>query len=106
MKVVIDECLDVRLRLQFPEHECVTVQYLRAKGTQDGSLLDLITSSFDVLITRDSSMRHQQNPQRHPRFSRIFITTGDGSIEDTLPLVPTIQSALRKIKPGQTICVP
>ena len=96
----------MRLRLQFPEHECVTVQYLRAKGTQDGLLLDLITNSFDVLLTRDSNMRYQQNFKGHPRLARIFITSGDGSIDDTLPLVPVIRSALRKIKPGQAICIP
>jgi hypothetical protein len=51
VKIVLDECLPIRLPLEFPEHECVTVQDLQAKGTLDGPLLQRIASVFDVLIT-------------------------------------------------------
>ena len=51
-------------------------------------------------------MRYQQNPQRHPNLSIISITTGNGSLEDLLPLVPAIRNALKTIEPGQYICIP
>jgi hypothetical protein len=92
--------------VQFPEHECVTVQYLRAKGAQDGDLLDRIYSDFDVLLTVDSSMHSQQNWKKYPQFSTISIYGCDGSITKMLPLIPMIHSALKKIKPGQHICIP
>jgi predicted nuclease of predicted toxin-antitoxin system len=106
VKIVLDECLDLRLRHQFPEHECVTVQYLKARGAPDGPLLALVANTYDVLITRDSKMRYQQNSKLYPRLAVLYLTSGDGSIEETLPFVSLIRDALRKIKPGQHMQVP
>ncbi len=106
MKVVIDECLPIRLRLQFPEHECVTVQYLQSKGTKDNLLLEHIIGSYDVLLTIDGNMRYQQNFTKYPRFSSIALSAENNSMTKLLPLVPMIRSALQKIKPGQHIRIP
>lgn len=106
MKIVLDECLDLRLRHQFPDHECVTVQYLKAKGVPDGQLLALVASAYNVLITRNSNIRHQQNLKLYPHLAVLYLTSGDGSLEETLPFLPLMQDALRKIKPGQQMQVP
>ena len=104
-RVVIDECLDLRLRHHLPEHECVTVQYLQAKGIKDGPLLERIANEFDVLITRDSNLRFQQNPKKYPTLSVISLNVSDGRLKWLLPLVPIIQTALRIVKPGQWLCI-
>jgi len=106
VKIVLDECLDVRIRFQFPEHECVTAQYIKAKGLKDDQLLELIDNNFDVLITVDRSMRFQQNLKKYPRLSTITISGCDGSLAHTLPFLSAIKGALKKMKPGQNIHIP
>jgi len=106
VKIVLDECLPIRLRLEFPEHECVTVQYLQAKGTFDGPLLQKIASAFDVLITIDGNMQYQQNFRKYPQFSVISLSAENNSMKRLLPLVPAIRTALRTIQPGQHIRIP
>ncbi len=103
MKIVLDECLPIRLRWEFPEHECVTVQYLQAKGTLDGPLIQRLADAFDVLITMDGNIQYQQNFQKHPRFSVISLSAENNSLKRLLPLVPAIRAALRTIQPGQHI---
>jgi hypothetical protein len=105
-RVVIDECLDLRLRHHLPGHECVTVQYLQVKGIKDGPLLETIAGVFDVLITRDSNLRFQQNPKKYPTLSVISLDVNDGRLKWLLPLVPMIQTALQGIKPGQWLRIP
>ncbi len=106
MRIVIDECLHVRLRHQFLEHECVTVQHLKAKGVQDLKLLECTTSTFDVLMTVDVNMEYQQNLKRHPGLAIILPSKIDGSMRSLLPLLASIHTALQEIKPGQWIHIP
>jgi predicted nuclease of predicted toxin-antitoxin system len=106
VKVLIDECLPVDLRFYFPGHDCITVQYLGAKGAKDSGLLHLIASEqIDVLLTIDGNMRYQQNFRKHPRLAVIFLSAPSNDIRDLLPLVPSIRDTLQGIKPGQHIRV-
>jgi predicted nuclease of predicted toxin-antitoxin system len=105
VRILLDECLDLRLRHQFPGHECITVQYLEAKGTKDGKLLDLFGDQFDVLITVDGTMPFQQNLKKY-KISGILITEGDGSIVTVMPLIDLIRATLETIKPGEWVRVP
>jgi hypothetical protein len=40
MKVLLDECIDQRLRLHFPEHDCQTAQFAGFGGLKNGQLLE------------------------------------------------------------------
>jgi predicted nuclease of predicted toxin-antitoxin system len=106
VRILLDECLDLRLRHQFPGHECVTVQYLGEKGAEDGKLLDRVGDQFDVLITVDGTMPFQQNLKKHNGLSAILITEGDGSIVTIMPLIHLIHAALKTIKPGEWVRIP
>ena len=103
MRVLIDECLPVDLRLYFPGHECVTVHFLRAKGTQDGALLKMAAAQFDVVLTIDGNMEYQQNFDQYPKLAVIFLSALSNNIDDLIILVPAIQNALQTIRPGQQI---
>ena len=105
MKIVLDECIPVRFRLQFPEYECVTVEYLQAKGLKDGPLLDKIAPGTDVLITVDANFRSQQNFKKFPWLSIILLVAEDTDIRTLIALTPKIKEVLRSIKPGQFVVV-
>lgn len=105
MKIVLDECIPVRFRIQFPEYECVTVQYLHAKGLKDSLLLSKIAPETDVLITVDANLRSQQNFKKFPRLSVILLIAENTDIKTLTALTPQIKKVLRSIKPGQFVVI-
>ena len=50
MRILIDECIDERLRACFSGHDCQTVRYAGFAGLKNGELLDAAEAAdFDVL---------------------------------------------------------
>lgn len=62
MRLLLDENLPKRLKLNFPEHEVFTVRDKQWNGIKNGELLKrLLDNSFDALLTFDKNLQHQQN---------------------------------------------
>ena len=40
MRLLIDECIDERVRLLFPGHDCQTARFAEFTGLTNGQLLD------------------------------------------------------------------
>ena len=54
MRLLLDECVDERLRLLFPGHECQTARFAKLAGLKNGRLLGAAEAAgFDMLITVD-----------------------------------------------------
>jgi hypothetical protein len=54
MRLLVDECVDERLRLLFPAHDCQTARFANLAGLKNGRLLDAAEAAgFDVLISVD-----------------------------------------------------
>ncbi len=69
MRLLLDENLPKRFKLDFPEHEIFTVRDKQWNGLKNGELLKLLLdNSFDALLTYDKNLQHQQN------FSKYIIT--------------------------------
>ena len=103
MRVLIDECLDERVRLLFLDHECQTVRFAGMAGLKNGRLLDKAEAAgFDVLITGDQSISHQQNMAGRKIALMIFCGSTN-RLRDLSPLVPAATSALRTIGRGGVV---
>ena len=50
MKLLLDECLDSRLRRDLPDHEVKTVQEMGWDGIKNGRLLALADPEFQVSL--------------------------------------------------------
>ncbi len=61
MRVCLDENMPVQLRFVLGDHEVSSVKHQGWKGTLNGDLLDLLQGRFDVFLTSDGSIGHQQN---------------------------------------------
>ena len=62
MRILLDECIDENLRHGFAGHECHTCRYAGLKGLANGELLAAAEQAgYDVLITVDKNIPHQQN---------------------------------------------
>jgi predicted nuclease of predicted toxin-antitoxin system len=61
VKLLLDECLDWRLRQDLPGHEVKTVQEMGWAGITNGRLLALAQRKFQVFITGDRNLSLQQH---------------------------------------------
>ena len=61
MKVLLDECLPKALKHEIDADFVQTVPEAGWASKQNGELLRLAAAVFDVLLTNDQNMEHQQN---------------------------------------------
>ena len=66
MRLLLDENLPKRLKLDFPEHEIFTVRDKGWNGIKNGKLLELmLADGFHALLTFDKNLQYQQNFQKY-----------------------------------------
>ena len=62
MKILIDECVDQRLRFLFSGHDCETAAYAKLSGLKNGALLAAAEAAdFQAIVTTDQEIPYQQN---------------------------------------------
>lgn len=66
MRTLLDESVPGRLGALLVGQSVVTVQVRGWASIQNGKLLALAAGEFDVLLTADKGMAHQQNPATLP----------------------------------------
>ena len=103
MRLLIDECVDERLRLLFPGHDCQTARFAKLAGLKNGRLLEAAEAAgFDVLITVDQNIPDQQNLTGWS-ISLIILRGATNRLRDLEPLAPAAFSALRSIRRGEVV---
>ena len=103
MRLLIDECVDERLRLLFSGHDCQTVRFAGFAGLKNGRLLDAAErAGFEVLITVDQNIPDQQNLGGRG-VSIIILCAATNRMRDLEPLVGAAISALETLKPGEVV---
>ncbi|GAA3974177.1 DUF5615 family PIN-like protein [Mucilaginibacter dorajii] len=66
MKLLLDENLPKKLKLDFIDHEIYTVADKGWNGIKNGELLKLlIAENFDALLTFDKNLQYQQNFKKY-----------------------------------------
>jgi predicted nuclease of predicted toxin-antitoxin system len=98
MKLLLDENLDVKLRFRFgPTHEVMTVRQMDWLGKENGELLQLMQANgFDVLVTGDKNIQHQQNWQRYP-LPIIVLVARPKIYAELVKLVPQVVALLAQL---------
>jgi hypothetical protein len=104
MKLLLDENLPKRLKLDFAEHEIYTVYDKGWHGKKNGEFMQLlIAESFDALLTFDKNLPYQQNFQKYA-LPVLVLNAPDNTCFTLKNLVPAIKDALSKaLVPGPTI---
>ena len=60
MRILLDECVNQRMRNYLPGHECQSARYAGFGGLKNGELLDAAEAAgFDVLVTVDRGFRYE-----------------------------------------------
>jgi predicted nuclease of predicted toxin-antitoxin system len=106
MKVLIDECAPKVLKAFFAKHghESLTVQEAGWAGKQNGELLKLAETGFDVLITVDTNLRYQQNLEGR-RIAVVILQSSSNRLDHLRQYFPACVLAIEKIKPGEIVQV-
>jgi hypothetical protein len=103
MRVLIDECIDQRLRLLLPAHDCQTAGFANLAGLKNARLLDAAEAAgFDGLITVGQSMPDRQNLKTRI-ISVLILCAPSSRLSDLDPLAPAANVALASIEPGQVL---
>ncbi len=104
MKLLLDECLPRKMKflLTGSGHYCETVREAGFGGKENGELLSLAEGKFDVLITVDKSLKHQQNISNR-RIGILVVRAASNDIDDIRPHLPEMLIGLQSIRPGQIL---
>src|SRR5262245_42132232 len=100
MRALIDECVPRRIRGHLPGHDVHTVHEMGWSGKKDTELLGLMAGDgFEVLLTVDQNIRHQQN-LKSIGVAVIVLVAASNRLADLVPLMPSALAALGSIQPG------
>lgn len=91
MKILLDESLPRKLRLDFgPEHEVWTVRDKGWLSKKNGELLKLIEeNNFEIFITVDKNLQHQQNLQGLS-VTVVILIAKDNRLQTLRKLIPKL----------------
>lgn len=103
MRILLDECVPRPLGSEFVDHDVRTVPAMGWAGKKNGELLTLMAAAgFEVLVTTDRNLRHQQDLAAHG-VAAVLMISASNRLADLVPLVADVESVLRSLKLGQVV---
>ena len=102
MRILLDECLPLRLKDELPDHDVRTVPEAGWKGLKNGELLALAAGQFDVFITIDAGIAYQQNMESLS-LGVIALKARSNRLQDLRPLMAGVRNALGTVGPGRWV---
>jgi predicted nuclease of predicted toxin-antitoxin system len=101
MKILLDECLNWRLKRELVGHEVSTVQDMGWSGIVNGRLLNLASrAGFRVFVTIDKNLPYQQNAEAQ-NLAIAILETRLNRLEYIRPLMPTLARLLPEMQSGK-----
>ncbi len=105
MRVLLDENLDRRLKGRFAADVDVTTIAERGwRGKENGALLRAAQAEFDVFITMDRGIEHQQNLKQLD-LAVIVLRAPSNRLADVEPLMPEVNQVLPRLRAGELALV-
>jgi hypothetical protein len=101
MRLLLDESVPVGLRDYLTAHQVSTVVQMGWDGTTNGKLLALAATQFDVFITADKNLQHQQNLP----IAIVVLSGRSNALPALLPLMNRLERALATLAPRSLVIV-
>lgn len=99
-RVLLDENLPRLLAQALSGVDVRTVAEVGWAGTKNGALLRLAETDFDIFVTADRNLPHQQ-ALRTLSLGVIVLAAGSTKLSDLKSLLPEIQEAVSGVRPGE-----
>ena len=103
MRILFDQGTPAPLRDHLPGHSVETAYELGWSALRNGELLAKAEAEFDVLITTDRNLRHQQNLAERRIAILVLPTTSWPRLQS---ITREIAAAVDSLEPGQYLEVP
>jgi hypothetical protein len=100
MRVLLDECVNPKLRRAFPGDQVKTVVEMGWRSLTNGRLMEAAAGHFDVFLTLDKNFRFQ-NPVSSYTLGIVVLDTQLNTLEAYRPQFADIRDLLKRTKPGQ-----
>jgi len=100
MRILLDECVNPRLRLAFPGDEVRSVAEMGWRSLTNGRLMEAAVPHFDVFVTLDQNLQFQ-NPTGRYRLGIVVLVSRFNDLATYRPRFAEIRDAVRRTKPGQ-----
>lgn len=104
MHILIDECLPKKLKRELREHTVFTVQERGWAGMKNGELLRRAENEFDIWVTADQNIEHQQNFKQFD-IAIVVLVASRNELEALLPLIPQLQRVLQAIQSHEIVYI-
>jgi len=99
MRVMLDECVPVRLKHWLPSHEVESVTGIGWSGIKNGRLLRLLVDGgYEVFVTADKNLEYQQHLPELPLAILVLPTNHWKSLQ---PHQARVLQAFGSLKRGQ-----
>jgi hypothetical protein len=98
MRILFDQGVPNPLRHQLQGHQVSTAYEMGWSQLKNGDLLDQAEAAFDVLVTTDQNLHHQQNLTARSIAILVLATTSWPIIRNHASAVLT---AIDELKPGE-----
>ena len=98
--------MNSKLRHDFrEEHEIVTVPEAGWAGKKNGELLLVAEERFDVLLSTDKGIPHQQDVSRFD-LAFVLLRARSNAYGDLAPLMDEVDEVLASARPGIVVRIP
>ena len=104
MRILLDECVNPRLRGAFPNDEVATVSEAGWRTIENGALLAVAEGKFDVFVTIDRNIEYQHNI-RGLGFGIVIVHVRKNRIAYYEPIFDELRRAVRSVRPGEVVHV-
>ena len=104
MRILLDECVNPRLRLAFPGAQVRTVAEMGWRSLKNGDLLREAAGNFDVFVTLDRNLAFQ-NPAGNFPLGIVVLQTLFNDLATYRPEFAVIRDAASRTKPGQVTVI-
>ena len=104
MRVLLDECLPRRLKRELIGHDARTIPEMGWASRRNGELLRLAEGGFDVFLTADRRLQHQQQLSSFD-IAVVVLAARSNTLADLQPLMPRVRDVLATAPRGQATVV-
>jgi len=101
MRILLDHNLNWRLGKFLQPNDVLTTKQMRWDELDNGELLNSAQHEFDVMLTTDANLYHQQKVSNHD-LAVIVLRAYKNSMNVLVPLMDQVMELLPQIRPGET----
>ena len=101
MKILLDECVTIRLKSFLAEHLVYSVGQMEWRGLKNGILLKKAEQeNFDIFLTIDKNIGFQQNTSQY-KISIVVLNSSNSNIEALLGFIPAFLAQIQNFEKGK-----